>query len=109
MTERTEEAAVAELQELLTTCANACETLTKRYTALLEQHGALTMVMGVLVGCFRAYDPDFAPRMILGLQKIVSERGDALSEEQRQFLDDFAAAVLIEPGVTGSVNGVATH
>jgi hypothetical protein len=100
---------VAELQELINSFARSGETLTKAYTVLLEQHEALTMVVGVVIGCFRAYDPDFVPLMIAGLEKVAAERGNALSDAQREFLAQFAEAAMIEPGVTGSVKGVATH
>ncbi len=100
---------IKELQEMLNSFARSGETLTKAYTVLLEQHEALTMVVGVLLGCFRAYDQNFVPLMVAGLEKIAAERGNALSDGQCEFLGQFAEAVMIEPGVTGSVKDVATH
>jgi len=100
---------VAELQELINSFARSGETLTKAYTVLLEQHTALTMVVGVLVGCFRALDPHFGPRLIAGLEKISVERGDALTDGQREFLGTFASAVMIESGEAGAPKGVARH
>jgi hypothetical protein len=100
---------VAELQELISRFARSGETLTKAYTALLDQHEALTMVVGVLVGCFRAYDPDFVPLMIAGIEKIAAEKGNALSDAQREFLAQFAEAAKIDPCVTGSLKGAKRH
>jgi hypothetical protein len=103
---------IEELQELINRFTRSGDALTKAYTVLLEQHTALTMVMGALVGCFRALDPHFGPRWIAGLETIAAERGEALTDGQREFLGAFASAVMIEPGEPGEAGapkGVATH
>jgi hypothetical protein len=94
----------AELQELLNSFARSGERLTEAYTVLLEQHGALVMITGALVGCFRAYDPNFAPRMIAGLEKIVALQGDDLTDGQREYLEEFIAIVVV-----GTGEAVAKH
>ena len=99
----------AELQELINSFARSGEALREAYTVLSERQGALMMVTGALVGCFRAYDPDFAPRMIAGLEKFAAERGDALTCEQRQFFDDFIAVVVVGTGEASPPQGVARH
>ncbi len=101
---------VAELQELITMCGRSVETLTKTYTVLLEQHLALGMVTGVLVGAVGAGSPDFVPRMIAGLEKICAEKGIPLTSEQLAYLASLAGAtVAIEPGEAGTPKGVVTH